>query len=264
MKRKTFLSSGDWVAYFSENAQSAAAMSRPAATKELPPDIRKVLASSLTAWQLGETSEGNHLRAAARQYAEAHDDPAFLSAVEFFIREEQRHGAALGDWLDCVGIPRKRRDLGDTLFRLCRYALPNYAVWASVVVMVESMAEIYYTAVRRLVPCLRLKVECTRILSDEVRHIQFQCEHLAFARRHLPPLAKLAVQAAEAAFYGVVCTAVWIAHGRLMRLSGLPLRDFTLSALRKYRVIRRLTNPARYAFPDEHARPIMFPVRLRR
>ena len=96
------------------------------------------------------------LRAAAKQYAEAHGDPACLSAGELFIREEQRHGAALGEWLDLVGIPRKNRDLGDSLFRCCRSAISNYAVWAAVVVMVEAMAGIYYAAVKQMTPCPRL------------------------------------------------------------------------------------------------------------
>jgi hypothetical protein len=248
MKKKPFLSSCDWIAYFYGNAQTAAAMTRPRHNDEVPPRILDIVAGSLPAWQLGETSDGRHLRAAARQYALRHDDAAFLSAVELFIREEQRHGAALGAWLDLAGIPRKSRDMGDSLFRLCRYAIPNYAVWASVVVMVESMAEIYYTAVRRLVPCPRLTAECTRILRDEVQHIRFQCEHLASTRRRLPRIFRTALRAAEGAFYAVVCTAVWIAHGRLLRASGMPLVKFAREAARKFQFMQRLMRPERYDF----------------
>jgi len=263
MKRKSFLSSGEWVAYFYENAQTAAAMVRPPATMNLPADLAATVAASLPAWQLGETSDGRHLRAAAKQYADAHDDPAFLSAVDLFIREEQRHGSALGDWLDRVGIPRKKWDLGDTLFRLCRYAFPVYAIWASVVVMVESMAEIYYAAVRRLVSCPRLRTECDRILRDEVRHIQFQCEHLASTRRTLPPWARGILIAAEAGFYLVVCTAVWLAHGRLLRMAGLPFAAFARAALRKFLFMQRLMNPARYDFNPQVSRALFFPIRIR-
>lgn len=263
MKPKPFTASGDWVAYFYENAQSAAEFTRPPVAGHMPGDILGIIAGSLPAWQLGETSDGRHLRAAARQYALEHDDMAFLSAVDLFILEEQRHGAALGDWLDRAGIPRKSRDLGDSLFRTCRYALPNYAVWASVVVMVESMAEIYYAAVKRLSPCPRLQAECARILCDEVKHIQFQCEHLASARRRLPRLVRWLVFAAEFAFYTVVCTAVWIAHGRLMRASGLSRRAFTGAAGAKFRHMQRLMDPDQYEFPEHHMRPIAWPMRVR-
>lgn len=248
MKIHTFITSFEWVTYFYENAQISAARHKPLVEDRMTLRQREIISRSLPAWQLGETSEGNHLRAAARQYAEAQGDPAFLSAVELFIREEQRHGASLGEWLDLVGIPRKSHDMGDSLFRLCRYAIPNYAVWASVVVMVEAMAEIYYSSLKRFTDCPRLEAECARILSDEVKHIQFQCEHLAATRRHLPRWARGILQIGEAAFYGVVCTAVWIAHGELLRAADVPLSHFIRLAAKRFRVMQRLMNPGRYDF----------------
>ncbi len=261
---KPFVSSGEWTAYFCENALTAAARrrARPPALARLPEDARAVIAGSLPAWQLGETSEGNHLRAAARQYARAQDDVGFVTAVDCFIREEQRHGALLGEWLDAVGIPRKRRDVGDSLFRFCRYAIPNYAVWASVVVMVESMAEIYYAAVKRISPCPRLKAECEGILWDEVKHIQFQCEHLAAVRRRFPRWVRSLLTGAEAAFYIVVCAAVWIAHGRLLRFSGMGARAFARAAAAKFRAMQRLMDPERYALAPEPRRIALRALRV--
>lgn len=263
MKRKPFTSSGDWVAYFYENAQTAAAMEWPPMATQISGKLRDVIAGSLPAWQLGETSDGRHLRAAARQYALEHEDMAFLSAVDLFILEEQRHGAALGDWLDLAGIPRKSRDLGDSLFRFCRYAIPNYQVWASVVVMVESMAEIYYAAVRRVSSCPRLQAECSRILTDEVKHIQFQCEHLASARRRLPWPVRRLISLGELVFYGVVCTAVWIAHGELLRASGMTARGFARAAGGKFRFMQGLMNPRNYDFPVPSMRSLALPIRAR-
>lgn len=248
MKKQPFVSSCDWIAYFYENAQTAAARKRPPVEVKMPDPIREVIAASLPAWQLGKTSDGRHLRTAARQYATSQEDPAFLSAVELFIREEQRHCAALGEWLDTVGIPRKKRDFGDSLFRFCRYAVPSYAVWASVVVMVESVAEIYYAAVRRLTVCPRLKAECERILQDEVKHIQFQCEHLAMVRRKLPWLARWMLNGVEFAFYVVICLSMWLAHGQLLRAAGVPARRFAVVAGEKFRLTRLLMDPVRYEF----------------
>ena len=244
--KKPITTSREWVAYFRQNAQEDAEL--PVATRRMGLTARSVVAASLPAWQLGETSDGRHLRAAARQYALAHHDGGFLEAVELFIREEQRHGAMLGEWLDAVGIPRRRRDLGDSLFRLCRYAIPNYALWASIVVMVESMAEIYYAAVRRATPCPLLRTQCRRILRDEVRHIQFQCEHLAAVWNNVPRRLRPALGTAEFLFYLVVCAAVWFAHGRLMRYSGLNTMEFARLALGKFRHVRRLRDPGRYDF----------------
>lgn len=249
--RQQVLSSDLWVAYFRRNARSVTSDDfKPPATRNLPEPVRRVIAASLPAWQLGETSDGGHLRAAARQYALARNDPKFLEAVEMFIREEQRHGAALGDWLDRVGIPRKSRDLGDSLFRLCRHAIPSYAVWATVVVMVEAMAELYYASLRCITPCVRLKSECDRILRDEVRHIEFQCEHLAVVRRGLPRLVRMGLDGVVLAFYAIVCTAVFVAHGRVMSLAGLPLPKFIAAAAGKFRYLRALMDPDRYVFSD--------------
>ncbi len=254
MKHQQLLTSRDWIRYFTQNAQTQThhqlTGNPPDSSVHNPPSllpqIREVISRSLPAWQLGETSDGHHLRAAARDYALKHNDPEFEIAVDFFIREEQSHGAALGAWLDLAGIPRKSRDAGDSLFRTCRYAIPNYAVWASVVVMVESMAEIYYAALRRISSCPLLRAQCERILRDEVRHIRFQCEHLALERRRVPVWLRRGLLLGEIAFYGVVCLAVWIGHGRLLRCSGLPWQTFVREATNKFRVIQQLADPDRY------------------
>jgi hypothetical protein len=248
MKKQPFLSSCDWIACFYENAQTAATRSKPPWEGRMPEAIRQVLADSLPAWQLGKTSDGRHLRAVARQYAASQDDPAFLSAVELLIREERRHGEALGEWLDAAGIPRRKCDWWDSLFRFCRHAIPNYAVWASVVVLAGSVGEIYYAAVRRLTVCPRLKAECERILQEEAGHLQFQCAHLAMTRRRLPWLARWMLSGVELAFFAAVCAFVWLTHGALFRAAGVPARRFAVVAAEKFRVSRGLMDPVRYEF----------------
>ncbi len=253
MTKLPIRSSRAWLTYFRKNALSVLSDDfKPPASASLPFAIRAAVASSLPAWQLGETSDGHHLRAAARHFSVKENDPLFPEAIDAFIREEQRHGAALGAWLDTAGIPRVTHDTGDSMFRLCRYAIPHYVAWATVVVMVESLAEIYYAAVRRGVPCPRLQSECDRILFDEVRHIQFQCEHLAVTRRHLPRWLRSLVGAGESAFYLLVCTAVWLAHGRLLRVAGMTRRKFFTLARAKFRFAQNLMNPDRYSF-ESHA-----------
>src|SRR4051812_34334471 len=86
------LTSAQWLAYFRANA----ARPRPIPWGQgagVPPEELAPVARSLQAWQLGEPSDGRHLRAAAARHAEQTGDPDYLPAVELFIREEQRHGA---------------------------------------------------------------------------------------------------------------------------------------------------------------------------
>src|SRR5438552_1693840 len=88
-----------WVAYFQVNA----ARCRPVPWEqgaEVTPAQMAAIARSLQAWQLGETSDGRHLRAAAARYAARVGDPDYVRAVELFIGEEQRHGELLGRFLD--------------------------------------------------------------------------------------------------------------------------------------------------------------------
>src|SRR5581483_3217776 len=101
------------------------------------------------------------------------------AAVEWFIREEQRHGELLGRFLDLAGAGRVRADWGDRLFRAVRYCLPNMEVWTTPVVMVETLALVYYNALRRATGSAVLRGICARILADEVPHLRFQCERLA-------------------------------------------------------------------------------------
>lgn len=64
---------------------------------------------SLKAWQLGETSDGKHLLAAATKYAARINDPDYPKAVKLFIKEEQKHGNNLGKYIDLLGEQRMKK-----------------------------------------------------------------------------------------------------------------------------------------------------------
>src|SRR5262249_40878307 len=106
----------DWLAYFRANA----ARVRPIPWEkgaDVTPMQLNTIACSLQAWQLGETSDGRHLRAAAARYAAQVGDAHYPAVVDLFIREEQRHGAMLGRFLDLAGVGRITSNWGDSLFR---------------------------------------------------------------------------------------------------------------------------------------------------
>jgi hypothetical protein len=249
--RRPALSSGLWIAYFAKNERMVTSDDfKPPATREMPADVRAALAGSLPSWQLGASADGRRLRAVARRHAEAVGDPRFPEVVDYFIREEQRRGAALGDWLDRVGFPRRRWDAGDTILRFWRHAIPTCAAWATVVVMVKLLAEIYYASVRSITPSLRLQAECDRILRDEARHIQFLCELIAASRRGWPSVARSAMRIAEAIFFAAMCLGVFLVHGKPMRLTGVTLRKFAAAAAGKLRFLRETCDPGRYSFPE--------------
>jgi hypothetical protein len=217
--------SEQWVAYFEANAASLLEVPWDSPERATPEELAEIV-DSLRAWQLGETSDGSRLRRAAAKYAAKLGDPAFVDAMNLFIGEEQRHGEELGQFLDSVDVPRKKRDWGDSIFRVFRHLLLRMEVWATVVVMVEVHALIYYAALRRATGSAVLRQVCTQILRDEVPHIRFQCERLAILHRKRPRV----VRALTLAFHRVLFTgttfAVWVAHRRALRAGGCTFRRF--------------------------------------
>src|SRR4051812_33254484 len=92
-------SSLEWIDYFERNAATQRPIPWESGAAVTDSELA-AFAVSLRGWQLGETSDGTHLQAAAKHYAAAVGDPEFVQAVRLFIAEEQRHGANLGRFLD--------------------------------------------------------------------------------------------------------------------------------------------------------------------
>ncbi len=209
-----------------------------------------VIAHSLQAWQLGETSDGQHLRAAAERYARRVGDPDYPAAVDLFIREEQRHGEQLGRWLDLAGAGRIQSDWGDRLFRAARYCLRDMETWTTPVVMVEVLAMVYYNAIRRATRSTVLIAICRQLLADEVPHVRFQCERLAILMRHRPWLFFLLTMLLHRICFVAVIVLVWLAHWRALRAGGYSWRHYWRASWSRMNLAWRLMDPRRYRWPE--------------
>jgi hypothetical protein len=205
---------------------------------------------SLQAWQLGETSDGRHLRAAAVRYAQQVGDPDYVPAVELFIREEQRHGELLGRFLDLAGVGRVQADWGDRLFRTARYFLTDMEVWTTPVVMVETLALVYYNAIRRATQSAVLRAICAQILADEVPHLRFQCERLAAIFRGRSRFALWLTLLGHRLGFLAVMTLVWLGHRKALRAGGYGWRRFWRAAWDRMNASWRLMGPRRYTWAD--------------
>lgn len=245
-------SSQQWHQHFVHNTTSRAPIPWERGA-ELAASENTALAASLQAWQLGETSDGRHLLAAARRYADEQRDPLFLDAVRRFIAEEQRHGSDLGRYLDLAGIPRVARNWGDSIFRAFRYSLTNMEIWVTVVLMVETLALIFYRAVRDASGCVLLKAICNQILRDEVHHIRFQIERLAILHRQRGRRwLTVTLWIHRVLFTGVVL-AVWVGHHRALKAGGFDFRRFWRSAWLRMGFAWLRMDPARYPWQNEQA-----------
>jgi hypothetical protein len=166
----------DWLAYFQQNQLDR----RGIAWHEgiaLNPRLRGPLARSLARFQLGESSEGTRLLAAARQLSERTGDESYPQTIALFIAEEQEHSRLLAKVLQQMQAPRLSRHWTDSLFRQCRHLLGFYEEIA-VLLMAEIIALKYYGVIRKHCGAPVLEIVCEQILADEKFHIRFHCERL--------------------------------------------------------------------------------------
>lgn len=209
----------------------------------LTPAELAVILPSLQAWQLGETSEGAHLLRAASKYAQRVGDRHYVEAVRLFIREEQKHGANLGRYLDAIGQPRISKNWGDTLFRKIRYFATSMEMWTLAVITVESTAQIFYHALREATRCELLRQICTDILLDEAYHILFQTERLGTIFAGRTELGRSLRRRVYPVFYYSTICVVWFAHRRIFKAGGLTFASYLAKMEGKYlRTIDRITN----------------------
>lgn len=181
---------------------------------------------SLKAWQLGETSEGKHLLAAAQKFSQKVNDPEYVEAIKLFIKEEQKHGANLGAYIDRIGEKRAKKDWGDTLFRKVRYFNTSMELWTITVIIVESAAQIFYAALRDATRCKLLQSICQDILIDEAHHIKFQNErmHQIFQRKSFYNKA-ISIGLYAILFFGTI-HAIWWGHRKAFVAGGIGQKEF--------------------------------------
>lgn len=198
-----------------------------------PQQLQQIL-PSLQAWQLGETSDGSNLLCAATKYAGAIYEPEYVTAVQLFIKEEQKHGNNLGYYLDLIGKPRIQRNWGDSLFRKVRHLNTSMEWWTLAVIVVESTAQIFYQSLRDASDCKLLKAICTDILIDEAYHIDFQMERMKIIFDNKRLQQRTARKAFYKMFFFVVGLTVWMAHKKAFKAGGNTFTKYMSKMKFKY------------------------------
>jgi hypothetical protein len=244
----------EWLAWFTFNAGRPSPIPWEAGAEITEAEL-EAIGRSLQAWQLGESSDGRHLRRVAALHAAHIGDPDYVLAVDLFIREEQRHGELLGRFLDLAGAGRVTGDWGDSLFRFARYCLPNVETWTTPVVMVETLAMIYYNAIRRATGSRVLRAICVRLLADEGPHIRFQCERLAALRRRRLDLGRQLTGILQHLLFLVVVLLVWFGHHKALRAGGYSWRHYWRASWDRMRSAWQRMEPERYDWTPPPPRP---------
>ena len=203
-------SSRDWVITFAKNTQRWRQFARGLDfdTLRLEPE----LIESIKIFQLGEQGEGRTLTALAKQHAQQHDDPNYLSAIQQFIGEEQRHAGYIAKALQANGMAPIEKQWSDGLFRKVR-KLCGWEVMISVLLTAEVIAIAYYAALAQASKAPQAKQLFERILQDETVHLQFHGESLSRIR-HPRWSVKWGL---HRLFLQAVTGIVWYEHRQVLR-----------------------------------------------
>jgi len=186
---------------------------------------RNRIGRSIATFQLGEQSEGRTLLALARLYAAKHDCAKLTRITECFIREEQRHAATLGAFMDDNGIPRLQRNWTDGIFRILR-RLVGFELAITVLITAELIGVQYYRALLNSTGSKRLRAICSLFMQDEALHVAYESELLlALRARRAAPLRAFTTLA-HAIFHLATALVVWYEHRCVLRFAGYTAAVF--------------------------------------
>ena len=197
-----------------------------------------MLIPSIQDFQLGESSDGANGKAMARHYAEQSGDMSYVEAMNLFIAEEQRHGGALGRFLDLADAPRLRFSWTDFVFRRLRKGM-GLEMTLVTALMAELIAKVYYRAIYAASSSAVLRRICAELLRDERKHVEFHIERLGMMRRLRPRWRRRLVNLGERVLFAGTCLAVWKRHGAALRLGGYGFRRFWRTSWAEFRKMTR-------------------------
>lgn len=215
----------EWAAHFADNDWSHAPDLAWDTAPRLTDAELRLVSPSLKQFQLGESSEGRHLRAQAEAFGVTHGVPHLGEATTVFIKEEQRHSHALGRFLQREGVALLERDAVDSAFRWLR-KLAGFELTVTVLSTAECLAVPYYSAVRDATQSELLKRICSNILRDEALHLCYQGHVLGLFSRGRGFWKESVTRTLHRLFLlGAGCV-VYAQHAALFRAVGMPLETF--------------------------------------
>ncbi len=194
---------------------------------------RRLIGRSIATFQLGEQSDGRSLRSAAQCYEREHDLAPLARIVALLIAEEQHHAALLGAFMDEHGLPRKRSDWTDHLFRRLR-RLAGFELYLSVLVTAELIGKVYYRALEAATGSSQLQTLCRMLVADELAHVGLETDLLRAMHERKSPAARALETAALRTFFTGASLVVWMTHRRVLRSAGYRIGTFVRACAAQY------------------------------
>jgi hypothetical protein len=221
-----------WLNHFEHHAQHPRCVPH-GLSDLLRPEERRLIASSIATFQLGEQSEGRTLLRAAQRFAHRRRIPSLVRIAELFIREEQRHAALLRAFMEDHHIALKRTDWTDLVFRLLR-RIAGLELCIYILISAELIGIVYYRALEAATDCERLKVLCRGLVSDELAHVGFESHLLLVLRAGRVAPVRAPMCLAHRAFFAATAGVVWLTNRSVLRQGRYGARRFVRVCLSQY------------------------------
>ena len=215
----------DWKQYFLQNQDHFADIDLKE-VDQLTRDDKAAIGASLQQFQKGESSEGKHLFAFAKQFA----DPEYLNCIKLFIREEQRHASVLATFMHKHKIPLINNHWVDGVFRWLR-KLGGIQNTVRILLIAEIIAKVYYRALYNATDSVLLKKICLQVLSDEERHIAFQCDLLKIFYERQSLAGKFLTRNWKLFLMTGTTLVVWFYHKKVLKRGGYYFGKFFFETL---------------------------------
>ena len=214
-----------WLTYFDLNAIAPRGIPWGLGA-DLPADEARLIVPSLQEFQIGESSEGARLQAAAAVWAARHDEEDLPRVMSLFIGEEQRHAAELERFLSLNGYAAISHSAGDAAFRALRHLTGGLEVSLSVLMTAEVIGYVYYGALRSATSSALLRSLSDTFVRDEAAHLLFHFEQLARMRRGRSRLGMAVTRALSRGLMAGTCCLAWMRHRRVLQRGGLTFGTF--------------------------------------
>jgi hypothetical protein len=231
------MNSIEWLHYYQRNKEN-----RPEPKWNMPSPLdsamQRVLARSLSHFQLGETGEGKFLIAQAR--VQAPDDACYHQALQLFIAEEGEHARLLKRLVHRFGGETIRRHWTHTLFRFVRRAL-GFKFEIQLLVIAELVGTAYYRMLHSRARDAVLEETCTLLLNDEAQHIDFHADWFGDFQSRLLPIERAIWNAQFQILFTAAAHVAWIDHRACLFKAGTSRSEFFRDARREcIRFLKRL------------------------
>lgn len=238
----------DWHSYYANRQDHFDHIEFPG-EMELDGYEEAIVASSIQQFQMGENSDGKHLKQLAKKMKDEH----YTKAMEGLIREEQNHALALGRFMEQEKIPFIEEHWLDSIFKRI-IKTPSLAFTIMILLAAETVATVFYNALARATHSKTLKAICSQILVDEAMHVRFQVEALQQFYNKYGAVRRTIFRHGYTLMMLMMCLVVWFQYRKVFKAGGLNFKTCNHALMHEFgKSMRMIIGKERVDYPAYQA-----------